>query len=67
MAKTLAQIFIVLTIVFEAITLLGLTALYPLFGVVSGAIMIGVIAYHIVKRTNRRRYIQLKKRPILQA
>ncbi len=67
MAKTLAQIFIVLTIVFEAITIFGLTALYPVFGVVSSMIMIGVIAFHMAKRINRRRYIQLKKHPVLQA
>lgn len=57
MAKTLAKAFIILTLLFEVITLLGLASFYPVLGVAAAVTFIAIIIYHFIKRFDKKRYI----------
>ncbi len=59
MAKTLAKVFIIMTLVFEGMTILGMSAFYPVFAIVSGIIFLAVIIYHIIKKFDKKRYVTI--------
>ena len=59
MAKTLAKVFIIMTLVFEGMTILGMSAFYPAFAIVSGIVVLSVIIYHLIKRYDKKRYVTI--------
>ena len=59
MAKTLAKVFIIMTLVFEGMTILGMNAFYPVLAIVSGIVVLTVIIYHIIKKFDKKRYVTI--------
>lgn len=59
MAKTLAKVFIIMTLVFEGMTILGMNAFYPALAIVSGIVVLAVIIYHIIKQFDKKRYVTI--------
>ena len=59
MAKTLAKVFIIMTLVFEGMTILGMSAFYPVLAIVSGIVVLAVIIYHIIKKFDKKRYVTI--------
>ena len=59
MAKTLAKVFIIMTLVFEGIIILGMSTFYPVLAIVSGIVVLAVIIYHIIKKFDKKRYVTI--------
>ncbi|MCR5403518.1 MAG: hypothetical protein K6E91_06785 [Butyrivibrio sp.] len=49
MMKDLAKAFIIMTLVFEVMTIAGLTAFYHVFGIICIVVVIATILFHIFK------------------
>ncbi|RKM58819.1 hypothetical protein D6855_11705 [Butyrivibrio sp. CB08] len=67
MAKTLAKLFIIMTLVFEGLTIFGMSAFYPVFGIVFGVAVLAVIIYHFIKKMDKKKYIQINVRKAVVA
>ena len=67
MAKTLAKVFIIMTLVFEGLTILGMNAFYPVFGIVFGVAVLAVIIYHFIKKIDKKKYIKINVRKAVVA
>ncbi len=59
MAKTLAKVFIIMTLVFEGLTIFGMSTFYPVFGIASAVVVLAVIIYHIIKKFDKKRYVTI--------
>ena len=67
MAKTLAKVFIIMTLVFEGLTIFGMSTFYPVFGIASAVVVLAVIIYHFIKKMDKKKYIKINVRKAVVA